>query len=154
MLDNLFLFREQTCFTDVHQWLWWSRESSWLSYTVVYNPPADIQDNENSRSSVRWADVSKACVDRKQIKWDDKVCVSKSFILTNGFDGDDGEIKCVNESDVDSEHESSYKWTKGNTTEQHDDDDDERTLLRLCIATYSWVKTDVNYKNTPIISTQ
>ena len=48
-------------------------------------------------------------------------------MLTDGFDGDYGE---VNESDV--EHESLHKWTTGNITEQHDDDDDdddERTYL-------------------------
>ena len=48
-------------------------------------------------------------------------------MLTNGFNGDDGEIKWVNESDF--EHEGLYKWTKGNITEQHDGDDDERALF-------------------------
>ena len=57
----------------------------------------------------------------------DKLYVPESFTLTNGFDGDDGKIKRVNESDP--EHEGLCKWTKGNITEQHDNDDDERTLL-------------------------
>lgn len=48
-------------------------------------------------------------------------------MLTNGFDGNDGEIEWVNESDF--EHESLYKWTEGHVTEQHNDDDNERTLL-------------------------